>query len=171
MNVNMNINLGKETKLSGKKRSYMEKIEVLDIILLILLAFWALVIILPFLNVIGISFASEKEYYNSPLVLIPRDTTLENYKALVLDGRIWIGYRTTLLIVLIAVPLSMFLTTSMAYGLSRPNLPFRKFFVYFIVFTMMFNGGIIPLYLLMKQLNLINTLWSVILGTAINSFI
>ncbi|NLV99719.1 MAG: carbohydrate ABC transporter permease [Clostridiales bacterium] len=156
--------------MSGKKRSYMEKIEVLDIILLILLAFWALVIILPFLNVIGISFASEKEYYNSPLVLIPRDTTLENYKALVLDGRIWIGYRTTLLIVLIAVPLSMFLTTSMAYGLSRPNLPFRKFFVYFIVFTMMFNGGIIPLYLLMKQLNLINTLWSVILGTAINSF-
>jgi putative aldouronate transport system permease protein len=89
---------------------------------------------------------------------------------LVLDGRIWIGYRTTLLIVLNAVPLSMFLTTSMAYGLSRPNLPFRKFFVYFIVFTMMFNGGIIPLYLLMKQLNLINTLWSVILGTAINSF-
>ena len=164
MNVNMNINLGKRRSCQEKEKLY-GKIEVLDIILLILLL-WALVIILPFLNVRNI-ICIGKEYY-TPLVLIPR-YHLENYM-FGSDGRIWIGYRTTLLIVLIAVPLSMFLTTSMAYGLSRPNLPFRKFFVYFIVFTMMFNGGIIPLYLLMKQLNLINTLWSVILGTAINSF-
>ncbi|MBM7583455.1 putative aldouronate transport system permease protein [Caldicoprobacter guelmensis] len=155
---------------ASKGKGLGKRIETLDVVLLIFLTFWAIVIILPFLNVIGISFASEKEYYNSMLVLIPKEATLENYKALIRDGRIWIGYRTTLLLVLIGVSLNMFLTTSMAYGLSRPNLPFRRFFVYFIVFTMMFNGGIIPLYLLMKQLNLINTLWSVILATGLNSF-
>lgn len=149
--------------------SLHRKIEFIDIIFLIFLTIWAGVIILPFLNVVGISFASEKEYYNSMLVLIPKDVTLDNYRMLFQDGRIWIGYRTTLLLVLIGVSLNMFLTTTMAYGLSRP-IPFRRFFIYFIVITMMFNGGIIPLYLLMKQLNLINTLWSVILAYGVNSF-
>jgi len=149
--------------------SIHRRIELLDIILLIFLTIWAGVIILPFLNVVGVSFATEKEYYNSMLVLIPKKVTLDNYKVLFQDGRIWIGYRTTLLLVLFGVSLNMFLTTTMAYALSRP-IPFRRFFVYFIVITMMFNGGIIPLYLLMKQLNLINTLWSVILAYGVNSF-
>lgn len=149
--------------------SLIKKIEFIDIIFLIFLTIGAGVIILPFLNVVGISFASEKEYYNSMLVLIPKDVTLDNYRMLFQDGRIWIGYRTTLLLVLIGVSFNMFLTTTMAYGLSRP-IPFRRFFIYFIVITMMFNGGIIPLYLLMKQLNLINTLWSVILAYGVNSF-
>jgi putative aldouronate transport system permease protein len=146
------------------------RIELLDILLLAFLTFWACLIILPFLNVIGISFSTEKEYYTSSLVLIPTNPTLYNYTSLIADGRIWVGYRTTLIYLVVGVPINMILTTGMAYGLSRPGLPFRRFFVYFIVFTMMFNGGIIPLYLLMKQLSIINTAWAVLLGAGLNSF-
>jgi len=159
-----------KAKTVYKKRNFTNRIEILDIILLIFLTIWALLIIMPFINVIGISFATEYEYYNSPLILIPKNFTFFNYESLIMDGRIWIGYRTTIIYLLVGVPINMFLTVTMAYGLSRPNLPFRKYFVYFIVFTMMFNGGIIPLYLLMKQLKFINTMWAVLLGAGLNSF-
>ncbi len=152
------------------KRHLVNRIEFLDVILLIFLTLLALLIIFPFINVIAISFSTEKEYYNTSLLLIPKDFTLFNYKTLISDGRIWVGYRTTLIYLLAGVPINMLLTTCTAYGLSRPNLPLRRFFVYFIVFTMMFNGGIIPLYLLMKQISFINTPWAVLLGVGINSF-
>jgi putative aldouronate transport system permease protein len=58
----------------------------------------------------------------------------------------------------------------MAYGLSRPDLPGRKVIFFAVLFSMLFNGGIVPLYLLMRQLKLLNTIWSVILAGGINTF-
>jgi len=160
----------KKMKSQHSKSNLVNRVELLDVILLFLLVVWSIAIIVPFINVLAISFATQKEYMVTPLLLVPRKFTIANYIALVKDGRLWTGYRTTLIYVLVGVPINMFLTTTMAYGLSRPNLPFRRFFIYFIVFTMMFNGGIIPLYLLMKELKLINTIWSVLLGSGMNSF-
>ena len=152
---------------TNKKRN---KIQVLDIVLLLILIAFAITIVFPFINVVGISFATQNEYLKSTVLLIPKVFTLENYKALFQDGRIWIGYRTTLLILGLGLPINMILTTSMAYGLSRPEFPFKRSLIYFVVLTMLFNGGIIPMYLLMKQLHLINTIWSVVLAYGVNSF-
>lgn len=160
----------KSLQVTPKKARLRNRIELLDIIIFIILLAIALAIILPFLNVIAISFSTQKDFMDSRFMLVPKKVTFANYKAILQDGRLWVGYRTTLIFLLIGVPINLFLTTSMAYGLSQPGFPLRKFFVYFIIFTMMFNGGIIPLYLLMKQINLINTIWSVILGAGINSF-
>lgn len=146
------------------------KIQTLDVVLLIILSIFALAIIIPFFYVIAISFSTQQEYLKSSVLIFPKEVTLENYKALFEDGRIWTGYRTTLLFVLFGVPLNLFLTTSMAYGLSRPDFPFKRFFVYFVVITMMFSGGIVPMYLLMKDLKLINTIWSVVFNYGINTF-
>lgn len=146
------------------------KLETLDIVILIILTSLALAIVLPFVNVIAISFATQQEYLKSSVLLVPMEWTLENYIALLQDGRVWIGYRTTLLFLLFGVPLNMFLSTSMAYGLSRPQFPFKRFFVYFVVITMLFTGGIVPMYLLMMQLKLINTIWSVVFAYGINTF-
>ena len=71
---------------------------------------------------------------------------------------------------ILGVPLNLFLTTCLAYGLSRKDYPGRKLIRGLILFTMLFGGGIIPLYLVMKSLNLTNTIWAVILAYGVNTF-
>ncbi|TDF91876.1 carbohydrate ABC transporter permease [Paenibacillus piri] len=159
-----------EVKPVPEKAYQHKKMQPLDIVLLVILTFFAIAIILPFINVTAISFSTQQEYLKSTVLLIPTEITLENFKALFEDGRIWIGYRSTLLLLVLGLPLNMFLTTSMAYGLSRPDFPLKRFFIYFVVITLLFHGGIVPMYLLMKQLNLINTIWSVVLAYGVNSF-
>lgn len=156
------------TKL--RKNHRKKKIDVIDVILFLFMTFWGLLIIIPFLNVIAISFASYKEYMETPVLLFARNPELKSYQELFKDGRIWIGYRTSLILVLVGVPLSLFLTASMAYALSGRHFPGRKMFFMLVLFTMIFQGGIVPLYLIMKSLHLTNTLWSVILASGINVF-
>ncbi len=102
--------------------------------------------------------------------MFPKEPELKSYQELFEDGRIWIGYRTTLIIVLIGVPLSLFLTSSMGYALSRRKYPGKKLILMLVLFTMIFQGGIVPLYLVMKDLHLTNTIWSIILCSGMNTF-
>lgn len=160
-----------ESKAIKKKRRGMNtRLEILDVVFLVILTGFAILIVVPFINVLAISFSTQKEYLNNPMLLFPTQPTLSNYRELFADGRIWIGYRTTLLFLLVGLPINMFLSTCTAYGLSRPAYPFKKVLVYMVVITMLFNGGIIPMYLLMKQLSLTNTVWSVVLASGVNSF-
>ncbi|MDR1288770.1 MAG: carbohydrate ABC transporter permease [Treponema sp.] len=157
-------------RMYRKTGSLKNRFEKLDFILLIIMTAFAAVIIIPFINVIGVSFSSAKEYTTSSLLLFPSKPTLRNYAKLFEDGRIYIGYRTTIIFLLLGVPVSIFLTFSMAYGLSRHDLPGGKVIFFAVLFSMLFNGGIVPLYLLMRQLHLLNTIWSVILAGSINTF-
>ncbi len=147
-----------------------KKIDVVDVILFVVLTAWGLIILLPFLNAVAISFASYKEYLETPLLLFPKNPELKSYQQLIEDGRIWIGYRTTIIILIIAVPLSLFLTSSMGYALSRRHYPGKKAILLLVLFTMIFQGGIVPLYLVMKDLRLTDTIWSVILASGMNTF-
>lgn len=147
-----------------------KKIDGVLVFSYILLTILALLIIFPFLNVLVISITSEGEYVRSPFVLFPKEPTFDSYRALFADGRVWIGYRTTLKILLLGLPVNMILTTCTAYALSKPGYPGRKFFMLYALFTMFFSGGIIPLYLQVKAMKLTNTLWSVILVSGINTF-
>ncbi len=147
-----------------------KKIDVVDVILFVVLTVWGLIILLPFLNAVAISFASYKEYLETPLLLFPKNPELKSYQQLIEDGRIWIGYRTTIIILIIAVPLSLFLTSSMGYALSRRHYPGKKAILLLVLFTMIFQGGIVPLYLVMKDLHLTDTIWSVILASGMNTF-
>lgn len=147
-----------------------KKIDAVDVILFILLTGWGLIILLPFINAVAISFASYKEYLETPLLLFPKNPELKSYQQLIEDGRIWIGYRTTIIILIIAVPLSLFLTSSMGYALSRRHYPGKKAILLLVLFTMIFQGGIVPLYLVMKDLHLTDSIWSVILASGMNTF-
>ena len=103
------------------------KFELLDLILIVFLSMFAVMIVLPFVNVIAISFSSHREYLTTPLMLFPRSPTLENYKKLFEDGRIWVGYRSSLQILGWGLPVNMLFTITIAYGLSRPNFPGKRF--------------------------------------------
>ncbi len=162
-------------KALGKKKTVSlapgeKSIDAFLIVTYIVLILLALAIVVPFLNVFVISITSEGEYVRSPFMLFPTEPTFDSYKALFADGRIWIGYRTTLIILGLGLPVNMVLTVCTAYALSRPGYPGRKFFMLFALFTMFFSGGIIPLYLLVKSLALTNSIWSVILVSGINTF-
>ena len=145
------------------------RFEPLDLFLLIFLCAWGLIVIVPFINVLALSFSTQREYLTTTLLLIPKAPTLSNYRRVLLDRRIWIGFRTTLLILVLGLPVNMFLTTSVAYGLSRPSFPGKRFIFYAVLFTMLFNGGIVPMYLLMMRMRLINSIWSVVFATGINT--
>jgi len=151
-------------------RGIREKFELLDAITLFFLVGMALAIILPFISVVATSFATQREFLESTLLLFPRRPSIDNYYRLFQDPRIPTGFRTTGLILLLGVPLNMFLTTSLAYGLVRTNFPGAKIIFYIVLLTMLFNGGIVPLYLLMLQFNLTNTIWSVIFAYGVNTF-
>ena len=146
------------------------KIELLDIILLIFLSLFGFLIVFPFYNVIVVSFTSQQEFMTRPLILFPNEPTLEAYRVLFRSGEILIGYRTTLLFLAVGLPVNLFLTTSLAYGLSRSHLPGKKVIISLVIFTMLFNGGMIPLYLVMLSLGLTNTIWSVVFAYGVNTF-
>lgn len=144
--------------------------DVVDWVCIIFLGLFALLIIVPFINVIMISITSQKDYLNSTFLVIPKIPTLSSYQRLFEDGRLWSGYRTTLTILAIGMPLNVFLTYCMAYGLSRKGYPGKKLIFGMVLITMIFQGGIVPLYLVMRSLHLTNTLMSVILAYGINTF-
>lgn len=157
-------------KATKKSKIGTERMTLLDYFIFAILLVLALMILIPFWNVIMISFATQKEYADNPLLMFPKEFTLDSYKALFANGTILSGYKNTLILLVIGLPLSMFLTTSMAYGLSRSNFPFKKFIFFLVLFTMIFNGGIVPLYLIMKSLHLTGSLWSVILAGSFSAF-
>jgi putative aldouronate transport system permease protein len=157
-------------KAKKSRRYHRERFELLDGIILVMLLIMAAMIIVPFISVIATSFATQKESLESPLLLFPANPTIDNYYRLFQDPRIVIGYKTTFLILVLGVPLNLFLTTSMAYGLIRTDFPGSKFIFYAVLLTMLFNGGIVPMYLLMLQLGLTKNLWSVILAYGVNTF-
>ena len=103
-------------------------------------------------------------------MLFPSQPTLESYQYLLRDGKIWTGYQNTFLLELYALPLSMLLTTLTAYALSKRVFPGRRALLWLITFTMIFNGGIVPMYLVMKQFHLTGSIWSVVLSNCFSVF-
>ena len=146
------------------------KFGLMDLIILIFLLLGLFAILFPFINMIATSITSYKEYMQSTWVFWPKEPTLQAYQELFKDARILIGYKTTLTYLAIGVPMNLLLGTTLAYALCRKGWPGRKLVLMLVLFTMIFHGGIVPLYLVMKNMNLTNTVWSVILANGMNTF-
>ncbi|MCP2163391.1 carbohydrate ABC transporter permease [Goodfellowiella coeruleoviolacea] len=124
----------------------------------------------PFVNIVAQSFSDEAAISSGRVNLLPVGFNLETYKVIMGDPTFWLNYRNTVVYTVVATALSLALTTCMAYALSKKHLRGRKFFVGFVVFTMFFNGGLIPNYVLVSELGLKNTIWAVVLPNAISVF-
>lgn len=156
------------------KRQYSrrrdERFEVTDAVILAVLLIGVLCIVVPFINVVALSFTSYQEAMETKFILWPKSPTLDSYQELFKNNRVLVGYKTTLLYLLIGVPLNLFLEVTLSYGLSKPGWPGRKFVFYFVLLTMVFNGGVVPTYLVMKSLHLNGTIWAVIFANGFNTF-
>ena len=142
----------------------------LDIVIAVILGFMTLAAIFPFYQVVLLSFADMASYAKHPLYLLPYCFDLTGYKTIFEDPMFFTSLGVTLFITLVGTSLNMFLSVMGAYVLSRKYLMGRKFFLNMIIFTMLFNGGLIPTYLVIKNLKLVNTVWAMILPCGISTY-
>lgn len=124
----------------------------------------------PFVNIVAQSFSSESAIRQGQVNLIPHGFNLTTYKTVMSDSMFWTNYRNTVEYTVVATLISMVLTTCYAYVLSKRNVKGRGVLIGVAVFTMFFNGGLIPNYVLVSQLGLRNTIWAIVLPNAINVF-
>jgi putative aldouronate transport system permease protein len=124
----------------------------------------------PFAYVFFISFMPYEEYLANPLKIIPSVFTLQAYKQIWGYDLFRSGFGVTVFVTAAGTVLSVFLLVISAYPLSKPELKGRKLVMGMILFTMFFNGGMIPNYLLVRDLKLFNTIWALILPGCINTF-
>lgn len=136
----------------------------------IFLTLLMLALIYPLIYIISCSFSSGDALMTGQVKLFPVEPSLQGYKTVFAYDPIWTGYRNSLLYMVSGTILSVTLTIMAAYPLSRKDLRGRKGIMTYFVFTMMFSGGMIPSYLLVNQLNIDNTIWAIILPTAVSAY-
>lgn len=140
---------------------------VFNVVALLLIVF---VTFYPFLNMVAQSFSSEGSITAGRVNLVPRGFNIETYKVVMGDSMFWNNYKNTVIYTVVATSISIVLTTAFAYAISKRHLKGRNFFIAIAVFTMFFNGGIIPNYVLITSLGMKNTLWAIVLPNAISVF-
>lgn len=145
-------------------------LDLFTIINAVILGIWGFLILYPYYNAFLASISSQKEYTLHPLMLFPSKLTLESYSYMLHGTNVLSGYVNTFKLLLVGVPYNMLITISTAYALSRKSYPGKKIFSFLVIFTMYFSGGLIPFYLLIKSLHLMNSLWAIILSYGANTF-
>ena len=144
------------TQVKRKKTSWGQRFVI------VVLVVWLFVIIIPFWNALMISFMPSHEAARHPAAMIPYGATLENYKYVIESGGLLNSYKNTVIMVLCGTVYGMFISTMAAYAFSQ-QFPFKKPLFILMLFTMYFGGGMVPMYLLLKRLGLLNKLAGVIL--------
>lgn len=124
----------------------------------------------PFLNTIAVSFNAGNDTIRGGIYLWPRAWTFQNYKAIFASGTIYDAFLISVARTVLSTVLNIFLTTMLAYTLSRREYVFRQPITVVFVLTMYFSAGLIPSYFLIKDLNLINSFWVYIFPSMISAF-
>lgn len=143
-----------------------------DIVNNVLLFIVMIVTLYPLLYVLFVSFSVPAKYmrFTGSILLRPLGFSLSSYKAVFKNINIWNGYRNTLIIVVLGIAVNMSLTIVGGYVLSRKRLMMRRFLSLFTLFTMYFNGGMVPIYLIVRSYHITDSLWALVLPVAINTF-
>ena len=139
-----------------------------DAVILLVLTLYGLIILYPFYNAVLVSFVPNTVYMRyQGFMLIPPKVQLDAYEFTFKSKLIWSGYRNSVIVTVGGTLYNMLLTVFCAFALTKP-LPGRKIIRFLIVFTMYFSGGLIPYYLLIKDLGLMGSYWAMILPMGLN---
>jgi putative aldouronate transport system permease protein len=131
-----------------------------------------LICMLPLWNIVATSFSSSEAVTANAVGLIPVNFTTETYKMIMEDAQFWRSFGISVQRVILSLIINMVLIVLMAYPLSKSNRVFkgRNIYMNLLIFSMLFSGGMIPSYLVVKNLNLLNTIWSLVLPGAVQVF-
>ena len=158
--------------ISIKRRSVGDIIA--NVVIYILLTLIAVIMVIPFIYVIAASFATEAEIQTRTIFFIPDSPTLDAYARIFdmndMGTRVFHSLLISVCVTAIGTFINLFFTTTMAYGLSRTNLIGKKPLLNMVLFTMVFGGGMIPLFLVVKGLGMYDTYAALILPGAISAY-
>ncbi|MBO4299513.1 MAG: carbohydrate ABC transporter permease, partial [Clostridia bacterium] len=142
-----------------------------DILNYLIVGLASLTTILPFIYVIGASFATEFELQTRPMFIIPHDVTLDAYKYIFASSKLIRSFGNSVFITVCGTVINLVFTVSLAYPVSKRYLRGRNFWLNMVIFSMFFSGGMIPGYILVSNwLKLRGTYWAIILPGAISAY-
>ena len=158
-----------EREIARKKRK-LQKTTAFDVFNIIFLLILAFIVIVPFYYTIVRSFLTQQEFIMNGTTLWPQSPTTGNYRDIFVGTGLLRSFFNSVLYTVTGTLFSMFLATTLAYGLSKKNYPGRALFQNMIVFTMYFGGGVVPFFLLVKDLGLYGNRFAVVIALAFNAF-
>ncbi|NME06133.1 carbohydrate ABC transporter permease [Psychrobacillus sp. BL-248-WT-3] len=151
----------KKVSLSDKGFDVLNKIFLTVIVILI---------VYPLVFVISASISDPLAVSSGKMWLWPVDITFEGYRKILQNDSIWSGYRNTILYTAVGTLLHLFVLLPCAYALSRKELMGSKYILWFVLFTMMFSGGLIPTYLVVKNLGMLDTIWAIVIPGVVGAW-
>ncbi|MFC6458215.1 MULTISPECIES: carbohydrate ABC transporter permease [Paenibacillus] len=144
--------------------------KLLDGIIIGLIGIASVLCLIPMLHILALSLSGNSAILAGKITIIPMEINLTAYKSVFGNAQMIRSLLFTILLVALFTVISMVMTIMAAYPLTKKHLKGRNFFLFVIVVTMFFSGGMIPEYLLIKNLNLLDSIWALILPGAINAF-
>ncbi len=147
----------------------LRHVTVGHVVILVFLTVFALMILLPFVNAITVSFISQEEYLQNKLTLFPKEPTLKAYERIFREDWLWPAYRNTIFISVVGLAYCITINCLTAYAITR-QFPMKKLFYLILLIPMFFSGGLIPTYLLMVRLGLKNTFGALILPAGVSTY-
>lgn len=156
--------------MTKKKINIAKDDKVFYVTIDVVLTLMLVVILWPLIFIVSSSLSSKEAVMAGRVFLLPVDFSLEGYKAIFKTGEVLVGYRNTILYTLVGTTLNVILTLIAAYPLSRRDLPYRRPISFIFTFTMFFSGGMVPTYMLVSNLGLLNTPYAMILPGALSVY-
>ena len=150
------------------KKSHSDR--VFDIVNTALLAIALLIVLYPLYFITIASFSDPNAIYQGKVYLLPKGITFDGYKKIFESRGIWDGYLNSVIYTVLGTGISVVMTIMTAYPLSRKDFLGRGLFMFLFTFTLIFSGGMIPTYLNVKNLGMINTLWAMVLPGAVLTY-
>ena len=156
--------------MNKKKLKVCKEDKIYYAICYTVIIFLSLIVLYPMIYVLSASISSGSALMSGEVWLLPKDITFLGYKTILQYKNVWIGYRNTIFYTLLGTLVNVVMTLFCAYPLTRKNLMGRKQITMLFTFTMLFSGGMIPNYILMKKLHLLNTVWVMIIPGALSVY-
>jgi len=144
--------------------------QVFDIVNIIIMVALFIIFVWPLLFVFSASFSDPNAVWNGKMWGIPVGFNVECYKTILKYRNIWIGYGNTILYTVLGTVINLVMTVCAAYPLSRKDFVPRNFLMGMFVFTMYFGGGLIPTYLVVQKLGLLDTVWAMVIPGAVSIY-
>ena len=160
----------------GKKKTYSNAIrdsagDRLFIQILTVISFIILIVVLyPLIFVLSSSFSSGDAVMFGKVILLPVDFSVEGYYLVLQESALIRGFRNSLLYMGVGTTINLIMTTLLAFPLSRKKMPGRNLIMFAIVFTMFFSGGLIPTFLIVNRLRMVDTFWAMVIPNAVSTF-
>jgi len=136
----------------------------------IILSLFFIAVLYPCIFVLSASFSSSTEVQAGRVYLLPKGFNLRGYEMVFANKQVWIGFANSIFYTVVGTLINLVVTMMGAYVLARKNLPGRNFITVYFAFTMYFGGGMIPGYLLIRNLGMLNTRWSLLLPGALGVY-